>query len=846
LPTVLSNLVDISKLVPHRQNQYIDISNFQLAFGLLAHIFGINRTLYAALREVMGLLRQPDDKPLADIHNLPNQLATLKSKIARRFPMMDMRTAEVPLIPEKLATEKATRKTRGGESGPIMAELHIIDPASLFSAFLSSDIGERMHSGMAHFVDEPTELFHSHSWASSIRTTSGEFAHVLNAHGYELETVFPSDFVLYCCTNENCVCQTTDAETLGMTHAGRVYSVGKDHRTEYCTAEPGEVALQIQEAFGPSINRPDTMTPSHPFLEDIVASDDQAENELILASTASIVYIPQTHLIKRITHNVACDHFWGETMDDPSASSNLKGRGKQKDDFPKYEHRAGPVEQKPFIVRRVIFEDGLVPLCHTHPLRAELELNTYGRAMFDAWDDPDRRVRSCPILLFIDGFGIYRNSYRSLVGVYAIAAGLEGDDRHRPANIFPLTLSPHGSNFDDTVRALQSLGQLDHGIETTINGEKVLMCVPTLCYIGDMPQQDKNSGFRGPRAKKFCRFCLIGQKAVESGRPNDVLDFDIVTHGRYHFQTVEMRKELNSKPTNAKTNAYAAQWGLGTTNPALADISPALDLIMSRPPDPAHSEYQGITELMHTLLLGGILSEAGKEAYARNLRTWPFPPGWGRLQSPLHHLKSYSLASHARWSVIVPTLLRSWLRPRHIHKIFLAEGKKQLGTENDVVEFIVRSFARLAKSNSVLMGLKVSADDRMNLGEIVRAARLAYQQLCQFTSQSIIANPRAYSRFPSRVPTAGSGGGRRSESAQPDPHAMPPPPPRFRPGAATADTPIVSVEGQGIIATPKRAAQFIHDMTRPNVHLGIHYPLVAHEYGLPVNVNTLLGENQHR
>jgi hypothetical protein len=30
--------------------------------------------------------------------------------------------------------------------------------------------------------------------------------------------------------------------------------------------------------------------------------------------------------------------------------------------------------------------------------------------------------------VFIDGFGLYRNSYRSLVGVYAIPAGLDGDD----------------------------------------------------------------------------------------------------------------------------------------------------------------------------------------------------------------------------------------------------------------------------------------------------------------------------------------------------------------------------------------------------------------------------------
>ena len=81
--------------------------------------------------------------------------------------------------------------------------------------------------------------------------------------------------------------------------------------------------------------------------------------------------------------------------------------------------------------------------------------------MFERWDDKEDEVISCPILVFIDGFGLYRNSYRSLIGVYAIVAGLTAEDRNRQANVFPLTLSPHGSNFVDTVKSFGSLGALD-------------------------------------------------------------------------------------------------------------------------------------------------------------------------------------------------------------------------------------------------------------------------------------------------------------------------------------------------------------------------------------------------
>jgi hypothetical protein len=67
---------------------------------------------------------------------------------------------------------------------------------------------------------------------------------------------------------------------------------------------------------------------------------------------------------------------------------------------------------------------------------------------------------------------------------------------------------------------------------------------------------------------------------------------------------------------------------MGDTVPGLASITPALDLILSYLPDPAHSEYQSMSELMYDLLLDSILTEAGKKSYSSTLRNWPFPSGW--------------------------------------------------------------------------------------------------------------------------------------------------------------------------------------------------------------------------
>ena len=100
-------IYDPTTLVRHRQNQFLQLSKFELAMGLFAHIFGINRTQYAGPREVLGLITANGQQI---IQALPNQLSALKGKVSKRFPMNDMCTAEIPLRVEKIATEKASRK----------------------------------------------------------------------------------------------------------------------------------------------------------------------------------------------------------------------------------------------------------------------------------------------------------------------------------------------------------------------------------------------------------------------------------------------------------------------------------------------------------------------------------------------------------------------------------------------------------------------------------------------------------------------------------------------------------------------------------------------------------------
>ena len=479
------------------------------------------------------------------------------------------------------------------------------------------------------------------------------------------------------------------------------------------------------------------------------------------------------------------------------------------------------------VVRSLINEKGWVqPLAWSAPLRAELELETYSRNYFHHQFNSANGTKciSLPFLLFIDGFGLYRNAYRSLMGVYIQIAAFKFHERMRRANVFSLTLGPHGSNFNDVVNSLHSsLRSFDKGIVLELP-QPTRVCAFTLCFLGDMPQQQANAGFKSQRANLGCRSCLV----TAEGRDN--LDYDIVQYGRFHRQTMQQRREMNTLSTKAKREAFATKWGLLSEEPALFRLTPALDIILTRPSDPAHSEYAGLCKQLHHLLLETILTAGGSTAYVAALRTWPFAPGFARIQSPLHHLKSYSLSEHARWIIVVPALLLCCLREQHIQPYYLSAVRTHLAqhpSDFTATEFITRVFAFAARSTSLLMTDELK--ERAQLITIVKRARSHFQILLSFAAVAANNNPRSRSATPLRrgsveptnmilLPSVEDEAGDETQSS---------------------DLPKKARVSQ-------KAQEFTNDQRRPNMHVAIHYEAVMQEYGMPSNLNVLIGEDKHR
>lgn len=235
--------------------------------GLWAEECGLSRSSYNALQEVLRLL-----EPNQETGQLPESVQTLKKWAKAEMPLLQLRKKSIPLIPEKMAT---SRQAHTDSSLP-REDLYFFDPKVLFSMFLGSDIAKKMHKGFAHFVDTPTEIWHGNCWASSIRMTSGNFAH----YSQDSTPIYPSDFARYSCPQSDCDCRH-----VGRYHLGRVVAVGRDYHST-CQSK-GAVTIKMQKV----LRRIDLL---QDFLT--VISPPVLENELFLLEDA-ILYLPESSVM---------------------------------------------------------------------------------------------------------------------------------------------------------------------------------------------------------------------------------------------------------------------------------------------------------------------------------------------------------------------------------------------------------------------------------------------------------------------------------------------------------------------------------------------------------------------
>ncbi|RYC62816.1 hypothetical protein CHU98_g3384 [Xylaria longipes] len=813
-----------STIVKHTRRRH-DMNDFTMALGLYCTRNGVSRKQYIMMKEIFALLKKGEG--VNKLNKLPETVDTLKRYVREELPLLEIRSQLVALNPDKLPSSRLHAAQIGGNIDQPKQDMYFFNPIELFKNILASTLAKSMHFGMAMLVDNPTEAYHSAQWAGSVRTTSGEFPYYplsLDAQ----DPVFPGDFVEFRCAHVQCnTCRAKEGVADRGTHVGQVMATYRDYRTSRrlggVTApqevpvdenSEGDIILVIGRLWsGKKLLVMNERNNIHIKINP-AQKHDFYDQELVLVLDP-LEYVSADNIVSRI-EDVDFDYSF---MSEHSFA----------DDYT-------PVEGRRFIRRGYSRVDlSFMPMAKVSPVPGLLEMHEFGRDALVQTFAQSSKVRSLPVLTFADGFGLYRTMYKSIMGVYNEIAALPKAEHGRQINIFPLTLGPHGSNFADVVKALEPMKALDKGLVVKINGEQLFLCGPVLAFTGDMPQQQVNSGMLGVTANKGCRSCDISS----SGRGD--LDFDIVGHARGHFETLRQRRALDElMTTKAAKKKLSAELGISLQPSAVSEIAPALDVITTRPSDSAHSEFGGITKMLHQLLIDQAMKPQTVVEYARALRKMPFPPGWAAIQSPFHVL-TYSLQEHARWSVLMTILARCWLREGHlkapfvraIRVVFASEIQAgQFGVDPTVVDILIGVLTATVRTNCLLGADKLDIEDcaPQTFVEIIYRGRQLFQKVCEAAALS--SGPSRGTRGTSRslVSTV------RDPSAAPSESVV----------MATVEQDVEGDINVGHLSTSQKAVKYRQWASRPNVHVGLHYRDVFHRYGLVSLLMVLSGEMKHK
>lgn len=284
------------------------------------------------------------------------------------------------------------------------------------------------------------------------------------------------------------------------------------------------------------------------------------------------------------------------------------------------------------------------PIQQKDLVRSKLELNYFGRKQLIAKFCRNNNIEiiSVPLYFYIDAFRLYRNIYRTLIGIYLFITALTNKERSRRANIIPLTLGLYGYNLSEVIDVVGTVvSTLDIGIEIElVDRTKKIIYAQILAFLSNILQQQLNTGFLLQKAKFSYRNYV---------RTSDIqTNLDIkLDEARFYYDTIRTRIYLKIylfKLAKAKQDFVQ---GVGKSIKLevrlLERIALALDLKVGTLADIVYSEMQGLAKRIYLLLKDTILTDVAIKQYYFLLTTFLLLGNQQVLQSPYYYIGSYTL-----------------------------------------------------------------------------------------------------------------------------------------------------------------------------------------------------------
>jgi hypothetical protein len=564
----------------------VHVPDFHVALMVFATAADLSIKQYQVLREVLQLAS------LETIKSLPASLQTLKTRCRKNMPLQRIRSYPIEVQLPKLRPQSISPGTAYRFEVTEYCQRWLSNPAIL----------RDMHFGLGIITNSRKEFYHANAWMGSVRTTSGQFVYLHHqateesgaskVHGHQ-EPLLPSDCVTFI---------TAEGEN----QIGRVYGVGMMEETGRhaaliqrllpITTLPSGWSHHWSQLIQEAAKLSAKVTPLPPkswIKEDLLLP------ELVLMEDDELVIPIESILDKKYVYFL-------DYVEPP------------KDLLP---------QPPTYCVRYIAYQRAgykIRLIEQRHRLPAERELIFYGRQhVMNTFVHSAKRRISIPLSIFLDAFGLYRNAYCSIEGMYMTPACLNEGARTKLQNWFVLMYGPFGVQVQDMIKLLDDeFPALERGLTIKLEdtGEEVILTCFPLCVTGDMPQQNANAGIKSHKASRGCRYCMV------SDEDRVDLDYPVEAHGRYS-QLMSAIHQESQRMKRGKGLELLNKYGMLEKGSSFASTFPLLDPHTCFPNDAMHCELR-LAKYFHEALKEEIFTTAGTDAYSAAWETMNVPYGW--------------------------------------------------------------------------------------------------------------------------------------------------------------------------------------------------------------------------
>ncbi|KAI0996591.1 hypothetical protein K3495_g11591 [Podosphaera aphanis] len=328
---------------------------------------------------------------------------------------------------------------------------------------------------------------------------------------------------------------------------------------------------------------------------------------------------------------------------------------------------------------------------------------------------------------------------------------------------------------------------------------------------------------------------------------------------RYYFQLVKPREEMTSM-TAAERVRICRNHGISDTPSYLETLALELDTILSRPINPMHCEFLGLSRRLYALIVDKILQTKAFPTITTVFRGLQLPTGWSRIQSMEKHIGSWTASDAAKASITMPILLRQWLHRQYVRPDYLAALSRsapkssRLSHITDDINYIVFCSAQFAESCSIISSKIISVADQARYNDVVLAGRKYWLQLIKAGSSLQVTKTIPLRVEPSRRQVLSAS---RGSVYLNSPRMDIPTDESFYDAASESSaepyTPAFSRYNARQLSQLTRLQQTENLVQStggvdnlPNFHTGAHFELMRQEYGNLWIAIVFWGEDKHR